>query len=187
MAHFYSIGHSNLELDAFVARLLSHGITGLADLRQQPYSGYVPHFNKEHLQQHLKTINIAYAWLGDSLGQRFEDQCQKAQGTDLELFFGHPLMLAGLQRLEKGAQHYKLALLCSEGDVIACSRAMLVSEALIRRGHHITHLGTKGELASHDDVLNRFADKNGINRLSLLADADDWKMLCYRMMTKVDG
>tara|TARA_E500000075_G_scaffold101708_2_gene93566 strand:+ start:6651 stop:7208 length:558 start_codon:yes stop_codon:yes gene_type:complete len=183
MAHFYTIGHSNLKLEQFLGRVTACNITAIADLRQQPYSGYVPHFNKEHLHQKLQHIGVAYAWLGDSLGQRFEDQCHGQNGTDLKAFFGHPLMLEGLERLERGARRFQLALLCSEGDVIACSRAMLACEALIQRGHIITHLGTKDEYWNHEQALARYADHHGISRLSLLAEADDWKALCYQSMT----
>jgi hypothetical protein len=48
---------------------------------------------------------------------------------------------AGLDRLKRGMEDYRVALLCAERDPIACHRAILVEE-LRRRLQHlaVTHL-----------------------------------------------
>ena len=45
----HTIGHSDLELAAFMDRLERRKIQLMADLRSSPYSRYVPRFNRENL------------------------------------------------------------------------------------------------------------------------------------------
>lgn len=68
----FTIDHSNHSIKEFVALLKKHRITAIADVRSQPYSCYTPHFNQNSLKQYLKSVDIAYVFLGQELGARRE-------------------------------------------------------------------------------------------------------------------
>ena len=46
----FTIGHSNRSPEEFVGMLKENGVTAIADVRSQPYSRHMPHFNREPLQ-----------------------------------------------------------------------------------------------------------------------------------------
>jgi len=49
MTTVFTIGHSNLSVEAFFALLEQHENALLGDVRTSPYSWYVPQFNRELL------------------------------------------------------------------------------------------------------------------------------------------
>ena len=63
-----TIGHSNHEAATFLTLLREHGVNVVVDVRSAPYSRYLPHFNKEHLEETLQEAGIGYAFLGKELG-----------------------------------------------------------------------------------------------------------------------
>jgi uncharacterized protein (DUF488 family) len=69
MTTIYTVGHSNHEIDDFLALLHRHGVELLIDVRSTPYSRYVPQANRESLARDLETNGIAYRWMGDLLAQ----------------------------------------------------------------------------------------------------------------------
>ncbi|HRF96265.1 MAG TPA: DUF488 domain-containing protein, partial [Aggregatilineales bacterium] len=77
----YTIGHSNLSFDEFVATLQSHHITTLVDIRSEPYSKYTPHFSKRELQNTIEARGIAYRYAGEYLGGRPADKTVYQTGT----------------------------------------------------------------------------------------------------------
>ena len=40
----FTIGHSNLSLEDFIALLQKYEVTAIADVRSHPYSRYLPHY-----------------------------------------------------------------------------------------------------------------------------------------------
>ena len=56
----YTIGHSTLDWDEFVARLKTHGVQYLADVRTYPGSRRYPHFNAEAMGRALPDEGIEY-------------------------------------------------------------------------------------------------------------------------------
>ena len=76
-----TIGHSNHEPQAFVSLLRTHGVDAVVDVRSAPYSRYLPHFNKEHLERILRESGIRYAFKGKELGGQPADRaCYDADG-----------------------------------------------------------------------------------------------------------
>ena len=69
----FTVGHSNHPLEGFVALLLQHGVTALADVRSVPHSRRHPQFNREALAAALETRGIDYVFLGRELGGRPRD------------------------------------------------------------------------------------------------------------------
>ncbi len=59
-AELWTVGHSTLSADAFLALLAGHGIKVLADVRRYPASRRSPHFNAPALAALLRQADIGY-------------------------------------------------------------------------------------------------------------------------------
>ena len=64
----FTIGHSNLGIDAFIANLRRNGITVVRDVRSWPHSKMFPHFNQDELKAALEKAGIRYLYNGDVMG-----------------------------------------------------------------------------------------------------------------------
>lgn len=62
---FYTIGHSTLALDDFLALLSNSAIECVVDVRRLPGSSRYPQFNLEPLRQSLHAVGIGYVTLRD--------------------------------------------------------------------------------------------------------------------------
>jgi len=131
MKQLFTIGHSNHQLDYFVELLLAHRLSMIADVRSSPYSKYSPHFNKDVLERALRNVNIDYIFLGRELGaQRSERDCY-VDGQAKYDSIAHLLAFRrGLEIVLQGAEHYRIAIMCSESDPITCHRTILVCREL---------------------------------------------------------
>ena len=69
----FTIGHSSLELDDFLHVLEIHGVNMLCDVRSRPGSYRFPQFNREALEECLRTSGVRYEFCGEVLGGRPED------------------------------------------------------------------------------------------------------------------
>jgi uncharacterized protein (DUF488 family) len=157
----FTIGHSNLSIEAFVLLLQQHGITAVADVRSHPFSRYLPHFNKSEIKASLSSVGIQYVFLGKELGARPEDlSCYDTSGKALyDRIAATSLFSAGIQRLLKGAANYKICLMCAEKDPITCHRTILVCHNLKIFNLQINHLLSDGNLESHQDLEARLLNK----------------------------
>jgi len=157
----FTIGHSNLSIEAFILLLQKHGITAVADVRSQPFSRYLPHFNQSEIKASLSAAGIQYVFLGKELGARPEDlSCYDISGKALyQRIAATPLFSEGIQRLVKGAAHYKISLMCAEKDPITCHRTILVCHKLKDFNVQINHILSDGNLESHQDLEARLLNK----------------------------
>jgi len=141
----HSIGHSDHTLEAFIALLRQHGLTTLADVRSQPYSRWVPAFNRETLARALQEAGIAYLFMGDSLGGRPADAALYDAGAsqgrpDYERLAATPAFQRGLERLLELARAGPVAMMCSEGDPRQCHRGLLLTPQFLARGARVIHI-----------------------------------------------
>ncbi len=156
---FYSIGHSNAEINAFIALLRRHEIALLVDTRSQPYSRYNQHFSREPLKQSLAEAGIQYVFMGDQLGGRPAERGYYFQNgkVDYELLATAPFYLAGIEQLLTLGADRRVALMCSEGDYKECHRYWLITRTLVERDiavEHILHSGeTVGSRASEFEQI----------------------------------
>jgi uncharacterized protein (DUF488 family) len=146
----YSIGHSDHELDAFIALLRRYGITTLVDVRSQPYSRWVPQANRETLARALEDAGLTYVFMGDSLGGRPSDpslyDSEEPDGRpDYERVAASPAFQAGVERLLELAQASTVAMMCSEGDYRRCHRSLLITPSLLQRAARVIHIRPDGE------------------------------------------
>jgi len=147
----YTIGHSNLSLEEFMAILQMHNITTLVDVRSEPYSKYAPHFSKKDLQYALEERGITYRYAGEYLGGRPSDKTVYQTGTiisentsrddyldlvDYTLVMKRDWYHKGLHRLldiiqETHPKGEHVVIMCSEGNPDDCHRHHLITRSLI--------------------------------------------------------
>ncbi len=159
----FTIGHSNHEQDAFVAMLVQHGITALADVRSLPRSRFNPQFNREELSRTLRDNDIRYVFLGRELGGRSDDDRYEPGRTRYERVALTARFQSGLKRLRDGAKTYQIALMCAEGEPLICHRTLLVAHALDGLGASVQHILPDGSLESHGEAMKRLLTQLGMD------------------------
>jgi uncharacterized protein (DUF488 family) len=163
----FTIGHSNLSIEAFVSLLQRHRVTAVADVRSHPYSRYLPHFNKSELEAALQNAGIEYRFLGRELGARPNDpSCYVDGKAPYEKIAATEVFEQGIKRLLKGAGNYRIALMCAERDPVTCHRTILVCQHLRSFDLNINHILTDGNLESHEALEDRLLKLHGLNKTS---------------------
>jgi uncharacterized protein (DUF488 family) len=164
----YTVGHSNVSGEAFVALLRQHEISAVADVRSQPYSRYLPHFSQGPLKAALREAGIAYVFLGRELGARPDDPgCYRDGRAVYARIAATPSFAEGLERLRRGAVRERIALLCAEKDPITCHRTILVCRHL-RGALAIDHILADGRVESQQALERRLLEHHGLDQLNFL-------------------
>jgi uncharacterized protein (DUF488 family) len=170
----FTIGHSNHSIERFSALLEEVHITAVADVRSSPYSRMNPQFNRESLEKTLKEQGIRYVFLGDELGGRIADRaCYEEGRVKYERVAKTDSFQSALARVRKGAQSFRLALLCAEKEPLRCHRTLLVARALEAQGVSVFHILPDGRLESHAESMNRLLDLLGLGQPELYRTKDD--------------
>jgi len=152
----YTIGHSTHSIERFIDLLHLHAITALCDVRSRPYSRMNPQFNREALKEVLARASIKYVFLGKELGARTEDRSCYCDGrVQYDLLAKTDLFKKGIDRVKKGANEYRIALMCAEKEPLDCHRAILVARVLIDNGVTIRHILADGATEEHSHALKR--------------------------------
>jgi uncharacterized protein (DUF488 family) len=135
----YTIGHSTLSLDAFVALLREQGVDTLVDVRAFPGSRRYPHFNKDNLRVTIPQAGIRYEHLLALGGRR------KKPKTDIpspNIYWEHQAFRNyadyalsddfqdGLQQLEHEALESTCAIMCAEAVWWRCHRRIITDYLL---------------------------------------------------------
>jgi len=169
-----TVGHSNHSLEAFVALLQQHGVTALADVRSVPYSRFMPQFNKEALDRSLKAHDIEYVFLGRELGARSDDpSCYESGRVQYARLARTDLFRGGIERVVRGANDHRIALMCAEKEPLECHRTLLVSRALDELGVTVEHILPDGRLETHGDAMVRLLDVVGLPREDLFRSREE--------------
>lgn len=151
MTALFTIGHSNLTVDAFFALLEQHQIALFVDVRTSPYSRYVPQFNREPLAAGTSRRALVYRYLGDDLGGRPSDPALLTDGApDYDKMAVDPRLLEALGKVVAVAATRRVVLLCGEGDPAEYHRGRLLGCVLVNRFSvdvvHITADGLRSQL-----------------------------------------
>lgn len=171
---FFTIGHSNHTIDAFIRLLTQHGVTVLADVRSHPYSRYYQHFRKAPLKGAIRKAGLGYVFLGKELGPRSTDpDCYIDNAVSYERLAQTSLFNQGLARLLRGAENHSIALMCAEQDPITCHRAILVSRPLHNQGYTVDHILRDGTLEPHADLEERLLALHSPNEPHAKREAKD--------------
>lgn len=143
----YSIGHSDHTIEAFLSLLRRHQIAVVVDVRSQPYSQWVPQFNRENLARDLETAGVRYVFMGDSLGGRPSDRTlydSDEERPDYAHVAQSSTYQAGIEQLLALAAAERLAIMCAEGDYHRCHRHKLITPTLLERGARVFHIRPDG-------------------------------------------
>ncbi len=157
-APLYTIGHSTLSAEQFFEILARHKIEVLLDVRSQPYSRYVPQFNREGLEGALSEASIRYQFLGREFGARSLDpnaysEDGRVQYSAIRATNAFEQRLIEVSKAAEVGQ--RQALLCTEADPADCHRAVLVAHAFSESGIRVVHIHSDGRVEEHQDFLER--------------------------------
>ncbi|MFD0486112.1 uncharacterized protein DUF488 [Saccharopolyspora erythraea NRRL 2338] len=161
------IGHSTHGFPSFVRLLRQHEVTAVADVRSVPVSRFTPQFNRGSVERGLRQAGIRYAFLGKELGARTDDTTCYVNGrVQYGRLAEKPEFVSGIERLMKGAQTERIAVMCTEGEPLDCHRTVLIARVLTERGVTIEHIHGDGRIESHTSAMERLMEMFG------LAEAD---------------
>ena len=174
MTELYSIGSGNEDLKSFINRLQKWNINCLVDLRSEPYSKYVPYFNKKRLSNSLKKEKIDYLYFGDKLGGR--------PPIGFEKFYKSPKFIENIDLLLSQIEGKAAALMCSEFEIAKCHRRFIVVE-LIKKGIDVTVIDKEGNAA---DYILDFSSKKSKCQKTIIASEDQSKLTGFLPGDKVN-
>lgn len=131
----FTIGHSTLALERFLAILQTYGIDCLVDIRTVPRSRYNPQFNADTLITFLHQNGIGYAHMDALGGLRHARKDSPNTGWRNKSFQGYADYMQtagfaeGLSHLIGMAREQRVAIMCAEAVPWRCHRS-LVADAL---------------------------------------------------------
>ena len=176
----FTIGHSTRTLDEFLSLLKQNEINAVADVRSSPFSRHMPHFNRDALQQSLKTHGIQYVFLGDELGARREEQeCYVEGVAKYELIEKTAAFAEGLERIRKGTSLFRIAMMCAEKDPLTCHRTILVARAL-RDEYQIRHIVTENKVLSQEELEQQLLSRWNMSHPELFQEPGEVLEEAYR-------
>jgi uncharacterized protein (DUF488 family) len=179
----FTIGHSTHTLEYFLSLLTKHGIQAVGDVRSVPYSRRNPQFSREPLMQGLRGVGIAYVFLGKELGARSDNPgCYIEGKVRYDYLAKEPAFLEGLERLRKGIQSHRVALMCAEKDPLTCHRTILVCRELRSPDLEIAHILADGAVET-----NVAAEKRLMSLLNLRPDMFHSERECIEQAYEKQG
>lgn len=164
MTGLFTIGSGNEDLQSFVDRLRKWNIELLVDVRSQPYSGYVPHFNRENLLESLKRAEISYLFFGDKLGGRPPEGFEK--------FLLSARFQENIDLLLSEIEGKTAVIMCTEFDISKCHRRFIIVE-LIKRGIDVTVIDKEGNA---DRQVLSFSPKSSGRKKTLINSKNQRKL-----------
>ena len=131
MQRAYTIGHSNHEVHDFIGLLRMHFIEVVCNVRSAPYSKHAPQFNYDAIGKQLQEAGIRYVYSGKELGPPSDQPgCYIDGKVQYDLLAETEAFKEGIERLKTGIRNFRVVLMCSEKDPLACHRTILVCRHL---------------------------------------------------------
>lgn len=182
MKEIFTVGHSNHQTDTFLNLLRRNDITAVADVRSVPRTRVNPDFCRPALDEVLNLAGIVYVFLGSELGARSANRhCYENKKVSYDRLAEQPEFREGLDRIERGAAKYRMALLCAEKEPLDCHRCILVSRHLVARGLHISHILADGSVEPHEATVKRLKGVLGMAANGDMFNSDaDLTALAYK-------
>lgn len=161
----FTIGHSNHSIERFLDLLAQHGVEVVADVRSVPISSRNPQYNRDALKTALAKCGIKYLFFGKELGaRRSEREAYEGRIASYDRIARLPAFREGLDRVKKGAEKYRIVLMCAEKDPLDCHRTLLVcrflNDAMPGR---IQHILADGQLEPHESAERRLLADMGMS------------------------
>ena len=163
-AAVFTVGHSTLSSEHFVAALRAYDVRRLADVRTVPRSRRNPQFNADALANSLHAENIDYVPLPSLGGLRHARKDSPNGGWRNASFRGYadymqtPEFEAGLEALIRMSREKRTAIMCAEAVPWRCHRS-LVADALEVRGIPVVEILSAKSARMHK--LTPFARVDG--------------------------
>lgn len=177
----FTIGHSTLPYEGFLALLRRASVTAVADVRTVPFSRHFSQFNRDALRDELRQDKVAYVFLGEELGGRPKDRRLFCDGVaDYEKMAETAEFTKGLERVIDGAKKYRIALMCSEHDPLDCHRCLLVGRALHERGVAVRHILSDGQIIDHWQIQDKLMEMSGRSGIDLFESPAKRLSAAYR-------
>jgi uncharacterized protein (DUF488 family) len=177
----FSIGHSNIPAERFLALLRDAGADAIADVRSTPFSRRFPWFSGKKLAATLAQHGMAYLAYGDALGGRPRDAALYRDGVaDYEAMACSPDFQIGLDRLLADAARARVCLMCAEREPLDCHRCLLVARALAERGFAIGHILHDGTVEPHAATERRLLALTGASDDLFVTGQDERLASAYR-------
>jgi uncharacterized protein (DUF488 family) len=176
----FTIGHSNISADDFLAALRAHQIANVVDVRSSPFSQYAPQFNQLDLAQTLSRVSIDYEFAGEALGGRPTDPSCYRNGqipppksdylklVDYEAVATKSWYLDGIDRLIEIAKESRTAIMCSEEDPNRCHRHHLIAQTLFERDVTVWHIRKSGACEQAAKIRDRAINEPKLEQAALL-------------------
>jgi len=161
----FTIGHSTLPIEDFIAILRAYGVQTLADIRTIPRSRHNPQFNEDSLPEALRAARIDYAHIAALGGLRHTHKDSPNKGWRNESFRGYADYMQteefekALDQLIDRSRRSRTALMCAEAVPWRCHRS-LVADALTVRGIPVVEILSETKFTLHK--LTPFARVEGV-------------------------
>ncbi len=176
----FTVGHSNGSFERLLALLRQHAISAVADVRSQPYSRFNPQFNREVLAGSLKDSRMEYVFLGQELGARTDDPvCYRDGRAQYGLIAKTGTFERGIARLLRGAERFRVAVLCAEKEPLVCHRGILISRHLHEMGREVAHILEDGTLEYHEAAIARLLALHNLQENDLFRSREELIALAY--------
>lgn len=160
----FTVGHSTLPLEEFIALLEAYGIECLADIRTVPRSRHNPQFNGDTLGKALRAHKIEYVPLPALGGLRHARKDSPNTGWRNTSFRGYADYMQmeefarGLDGLIALSRKKRTAIMCAEAVPWRCHRS-LVADALSVRSIPVVEILSATSYRDHN--LTPFAHVEG--------------------------
>ena len=160
----FTVGHSTLPIERFIALLQTYGIERLADVRTVPRSRHNPQFNADELGRSLADHKIDYVPLQALGGLRHARKDSVNIGWRNTSFRGYADYMQteafeqGLEQLIALSREKRTAIMCAEAVPWRCHRS-LVADGLNVRGIPVMEILSETDYRPHK--LTPFAQVEG--------------------------
>ena len=163
----YTLGHSILDIEQFLALLKDHSVELVVDVRSTPQSARMPHFSSPVFEKLLQAEQVDYLFLGEELGGRPDDaDAYLPNGlVDYRARRKSYAFQAGLTRLEKELERRTVAM-CAEEDPLECHRFLMVCAELTQRGIVPLHIRKGSRIETQEAAENRLLAETGFDAVA---------------------
>jgi len=161
----FTLGHSTLPIERFIALLGIYGIERLVDIRSLPRSRHNPQFNEAALAESLRSKHLEYVHMQALGGLRRARPDSANTGWRNAHFRGYADHMQGeafreaLNLLIHMSRETRTAIMCAEAVPWRCHRS-LVADALNVRGVPALEIISESDCRMHR--LTPFAEVQGV-------------------------
>jgi uncharacterized protein (DUF488 family) len=161
--NIFTMGHSSLEPERFLALLGQARIEIVGDVRSRPQSARFPQFSQSVLENILRSAGMDYIFLGEELGGRPDDPAAYYEDGRVNYRARRRsyAFTSGLERVLSLAGEKTVALLCAEEDPLECHRFLMIAPELVAAGASPMHIRKDGSLETQEAAENRLLAAHG--------------------------